>query len=201
MWTWILDNAAALSVALNTAMLLVWLAYLQLFLTSIRRSNRAVIHIDMAAGQNEDARCIVTNMGADTVYILGVKVDLDCDGDAREALVTDVLEEDGPLGGDFRERTNQGPLAGGEAMDIGSFHNIVDRAAMRMGEDISLTTCHSVEITVVVAAQQAHRLLGGHKRYDITRENGALRFRSEDILTRQITSGRRRRQLARDIAC
>ncbi|NVK60098.1 MAG: hypothetical protein HWE37_08515, partial [Rhodobacteraceae bacterium] len=62
MWDWIGSNAPALNVGLNAAMLLIWLAYLQLFFVSFRRSNRTVIHIGMASESGEDARCLVTNM-------------------------------------------------------------------------------------------------------------------------------------------
>jgi hypothetical protein len=200
MLTWLSQNAALLNVVVNAAMLFVWVAYLQLFLVSFRRANRAVMHIDMAAQQDEDARCLVANMGSDAVYVIAVKVDLQSGEHAREALVTDRLEDDGPLGGNFREKTNQGPLKAGEVLDIGSFDNIVTRAARRMGADLRPETCNAVEITVVVAAQQAHRLMGGYKRFEIARgDDGRLRFNSPDVLTRQITTRRRRRQLIREI--
>lgn len=199
MWNWLASNSATVNVVLNAAMLIVWFTYLQLIYAGFRRSNRAVIHIDMAAGANEEARCIVTNMGADTVYILGVKVELACEGGQREALVTDRMEYDGPLGGNFREKTAKGPLMGGEAVDLGSFSNILERAARQKGEDITVETCNSVEITVVVAAQQAHRLMGGYKRYDISRDGETMKFHSSDVLTPQITGWLRRRRLLNDI--
>lgn len=202
MWDWIGNNVTELNLVFNGAMLLVWMAYLQLFLQSFRRSNRAVIHIDMAVKQDLEARCLVANMGSDAVYLLAVKVGLDCRKDVLEALVTDKLEDDGPLGGDFRHKTTQGPLRGGEVVDIGSFRNIVERAAHRLGKHIELESCRSVEITVVVAAQQAHRLMGGYKRFDIHRsDDDVVHLRSPDVLTRQIVGWRRRRSLTRDLKC
>ena len=201
MWDWIGDNVTELNLVFNAAMLLVWMAYLQTFLESFRRSNRAVIHIDIAAQRDEEARCLVANMGSEAVYLLGVKVQIDCEDGAFEALVTDRIEDDGPLGGDFRAKTNQGPLAGGEVLDIGSFSNIVSRASRQMDGEIALENCRSIEITVVVAAQQAHRLMGGYKRFEIKRgPTGGLRFQSDDVLTRQIKSRRKRRMLTRDMA-
>ena len=198
---WLQQNAQLISLWANLAMVLIWLTYLQLIYMGFRRSNRAVIHIDRATADSEEARCLVANMGADPVYVLAVKVDLDCADGAREALVTDRLEQDGPLGGDFREGTNKGPLRGGEVVDIGSFSAIVERAARQMGEEIRGDSCRSVEITVVVAAQQAHKLLGGYKRFAVEGEPGSpLRVRSDDVLTRQISGWLRRRQLMREIA-
>lgn len=197
MWDWIGSNAQALNAVLNALMLVVWLAYLQLFLVSFRRSSRAVIHIGMAAESGGDARCIVTNMGSDTAYILAIKVDLDCGERQWGALVTDRVEDGDPLGGNFREKTSQGPLGGGEAIDIGSLRNIVRRAAFQTGEEMALEQCRAVEITVVVAAQQAHRLMGGSKRYEIEHGERGMRFRPSDVLTRQITRRRRRKELYR----
>lgn len=193
---WMQEHSGALNVTLNAAMLMVWLAYLHLFLTSFRRSNRAVIHIARATDTDGEARCLVTNMGSDMVYILGIKIDVHA-GDKRFAtLVTDRVHEDDPLGGQMRDRTNQGPLNGGEVLDIGSFRRICARAIE--GEDAS--EADAVEITVIVAAQQAKRLMGGYKRFDIQRANGSVSYHSEGVLTRQITSASRRRDLERELS-
>ncbi|MFZ5963817.1 hypothetical protein ACOXXX_12755 [Thalassococcus sp. BH17M4-6] len=199
---WMQENAEQITLWANIAMVMIWLVYLQLMYMGIRRANRAVIHIDKAASEDEDARCLVANMGSDTVYVLAVKVDLDCANGVHEALVTDRMEKDGPLGGDFREGSSKGPLRGGEVVDIGSFGAIVERAARQMDADIRVDTCRGIEITVVVAAQQAHKLLGGYKRFEVEgAEGGPLTVRSDDVLTRQISGWKRRRQLRREIAC
>ncbi|WP_425098386.1 hypothetical protein [Tropicibacter sp. S64] len=195
MLIWLQTYAPALNVGLNALMLVVWLAYLHLFYSSFRRANRAVIHIGMAAQQGQDARCLVTNMGSDTVYVLAIKVDLVCGDRTVSALVTDRLEKDEVLGGDFRERTNQGPLAGGEALDIGSFRNILKRVSHQQEGVPDIETCEALEITVVVAAQQANRLMGGTKRYELTRLGMGIQFHPAEVLTRQITSRRRRAEL------
>lgn len=196
---WLATHSAGLNVAMNGAMLLVWMAYLHLFLTSFRRANRAVIHIARATDTDGEARCLVTNMGSDTVYILGIKVDVHHGEERSATLVTDRVDEKDPLGGEMHHRTNQGPLCGGEVLDIGAFHRICARAT---GADPEEGTApgESVEITVIVAAHQAKRLMGGYKRFDITEEEGVVTYRSEDVLTRQITSPFRRRDLRRELA-
>lgn len=193
---WLQEYSGALNLVLNGAMLLVWLAYLHLFLTSFRRANRAVVHIARATDTNGEARCLVTNMGSDMVYILGIKVEVRAGEDRHTALVTDRVHEDDPLGGQMRDRTNQGPLSGGEVLDIGAFHRICQRAM----EGTDGAEPESVEITVIVAAQQAQRLMGGHKRFDVRREGETVSYRSDDVLTRQITSARRRNELMQELA-
>ncbi|MFW2541819.1 hypothetical protein ACN2XU_04185 [Primorskyibacter sp. 2E107] len=199
MLTWLQTHAAALNVVVGGVTLAVWIAYLHLFFVSFRRARRAVIHIGMAAQQGEEARCLVTNMGADTVYILAIKVDLLCGDETFSALVTDRIEEDVVLGGNFRDKTNQGPLAGGEVVDIGSFRNILCRISQQKDAVPDFETCDAMEVTVVVAAQQADVLMGGSKRYDITRFGHGIQFHPTDVLTRQITSRSRRRALHRMI--
>jgi hypothetical protein len=196
---WMHAHSAALNVVLNGAMLLVWMAYLHLFLTSFMRSNRAVIHIARATDTSGEARCLVTNMGSDMVYILGIKVEVVDGEDRKVALVADRVHEEDPLGGETRHRTNQGPLRGGEVLDIGAFARICARATGAGPEDTG-PAGDSVEITVIVAAHQAKRLMGGYKKFQIHDEEGTVTFRSEDVLTRQITSGRRRRNLKRELA-
>ena len=161
MWQWMQDNAQVLSVLLNGTMLAVWVAYLQVVTVSFLRANRAVVHISSAAEDGEDARCIVSNMGSDAVYVLAVQVGLRCGGRQLNAMVTDKVERRPVDAEDYRDRTLQGPLAGGEAMDVGSFRTLCQRAEKRLGEGLSLDTCSEVEITVIVAAQQAHKLMGG----------------------------------------
>ena len=75
MWSWITQNAAALTMLVNVVMAGIWLAYLQIFLVSFQRSNRVVVHVGMADERDGDARCIVSNMGSSTVYIIAVLVE------------------------------------------------------------------------------------------------------------------------------
>ncbi len=199
MMDWVQNNAAGLNVLLNVAMLLVWGAYLQLIWMSFQRANRAVLHISRAAEDGRDARCIVSNMGSDAVYILAMQVRLTCGNRQMAASVTDKVERTPVDSEDFRDQTLQGPLAGGEAVDVGSFRTIIQRAEHKLGAGVELEDCSEVEVSVIVAAQQAHKLMGGYKRYRIEGEAGALSFHSEDILTRQIRSRRHRRELEREI--
>ncbi|WP_121629651.1 hypothetical protein [Tropicibacter alexandrii] len=199
MWDWLQQNGPALNVMLNAVMLLVWGAYLQLFWMSFQRANRAVIHISRAAEDGRDARLIVSNMGSEAVYILAMQVRLTCGDRQMAASVTDKVERSPVDDEDFRDRTLQGPLAGGDAVDVGGFRTVLQRAEHCLGEGVELEDCSEVEVTVIVAAQQAHKLLGGYKRYRIHGSEGNLTFDSEDVLTRQIRSWRHRRQLRKEL--
>lgn len=201
MWSWITDHSGALSALVNFLMAGIWLAYLQLFLISFHRSNRAVVHIGMADESGGDARCIVSNMGANVVYVIAVLVDFEREEGTASAVVTDRVEQDAPDADDFRQRTNQGPLAGGESIDIGTFRRLAERVSRNKGLEVRLDTCTAITVTVAIAAQQAQTVRGGYKRFDMDRDSdGTLRFSSKDLLTQQIKGRRQRKKLETMIA-
>lgn len=201
MWRFITEHSAALNVMVNALMTVIWLAYLQLFLISFHRSNRAVVHIGMADESGGDARCIVSNMGANVVYVSAILVDFEHEDGATSAIVTDRVEQDAPDVEDYRKRTNQGPLAGGESIDIGTFRKLAERVSRNTGAQVRLDECSAITVTVAIAAQQAQSVRGGYKRFDMDRDgDGPLRFRSKDLLTRQIKGRGQRKKLEAMIA-
>ena len=50
-------------------MLLVWIAFLQVFVSSYRRQKRPNILIHRGAGSELEARCLISNMSAEPIYI------------------------------------------------------------------------------------------------------------------------------------
>ncbi|MFW2587254.1 hypothetical protein [Sagittula sp. SSi028] len=196
MWEWMTNNKDAINLGVNVAMLVVWIAYLQVFWIGFRRQNRAVVHISTIRESDGTRRCLVSNMGADLIYILGVKVDVWCGDRRMSAVILDRTEEDEEVpDGDIHARTHQGPLRGGEVKQIGRLTTLCRHALTAEGEGTSLENCERVEITVVVAARQAHLLMGGHKTYDITHpEQGSTQFAPAQVLTHQLTSRRRRKE-------
>ena len=197
MWGWIKDNVGLLSLGTDIGMMLIWLVYLQVFVISFRRSNRTAIHIGMAAADDADARCLVTNMGTAPVYLLGVTADMECGETVERVLVTDRLELRRDSLSNLRERTTQGPLAPGEARDIGSFRDLAERAALRLGHEIQVENCRSMTLTAVLATQQASDLEGGYKTFDLEWVGDRVVFSSPDVLTRKVRGWRRRRRLRR----
>ncbi|SHI34702.1 hypothetical protein [Wenxinia saemankumensis] len=196
MWTWLSSYAAQISAIADVAMVLIWLTYLHVFVISYLRSNRTAIHIGMVTGARADARCVIANVGSAPVYLLGVAADMDCAGTIQPVLLTDRLELQDQDLADPRQRTTQGTLGPGEARDIGSFRDLVDRAAIRLGHDLPFDGCEAMTLTAVVATREASSSLqGGFKRFGIAWEDGQAIFSSPDLLTRQIRSGRRRRRL------
>jgi hypothetical protein len=176
-----------LNLVANLAMMVVWIAYLNLFLISFHRQNRSVLHISSAASQDSRARCILTNMGSQHIYLLAVIVDIETDDGFSRAHVTDLVEKPVEDMQNLLDRTLQGPMEPGEIRDVGSFAELADRAATQLGEDFDATRTHSMTVTAVAAANQAKELVGGYKRFAVKdhHDGEVTRFHETSTLTPQ----------------
>ena len=69
MLDWIGENHSVVSTLSNVGMLLVWIVYMQLFLSSYKRQTRPKILINVGAGRSIDGRCLLSNMSSEAIYI------------------------------------------------------------------------------------------------------------------------------------
>ena len=148
---WLADHSAALSVALNAAMLVVWISYLNIFLFSFLRQRRQLVTITQGAGAALNAKCFVSNLGLEPIYIAEVVIDLLVAGERCQAVVTDrTLMSDQELQ-DPREATNQGPLQSGHHSSIGEFGDLIRRGLSSSECKGTLDEVSEVTVTVVTA--------------------------------------------------
>lgn len=196
MWQVLSANAAPINVILNAVMVVIWLVYLQIFLVAFLRGRRSSIHIDMGAARDENARCIVTNMGQQPVYLLAIVVDFGFENQTSRAVVTDrdeVRPEDAarPL-----DRTNQGPMAQGEARDTGSLEDLMQRGRRRLDMTINRHEISAMWVTALGVTNEGSYLIAGTKRFTVEhRQDGTTYFSPDEVLTRQVRSPWRRRRL------
>ena len=73
---WMSNHAQLLGVAVSAVTAVIWVIYLQLLVSSMRRQRRTNVEITRAGEPGEDAKCLVSNMGAEPVYIKSVIVDV-----------------------------------------------------------------------------------------------------------------------------
>ncbi len=74
------DHVDLVNAALNLTMVVIWIAYLQIFLVSHLRQSRSVIHIDLGLADGSLSRCLVTNLSSGAIYVQGIAADLGRDG-------------------------------------------------------------------------------------------------------------------------
>jgi hypothetical protein len=192
----ITEHSQAIGAMSNAAIVLIWVVYLQLFFITFRRQRRTSIHIDRGVATDENARCIVTNMGQEPVYLLAVVVDFGDEAGSQRAVVTDRDELADQEVAAQLDRTNQGPMAQGEARDVGSLADIMQRARHRLDADIPRTKIRSMCVSVVAISNQGEHLVAAQKEFDADhRPDGTTIFVPATALTRQIRSRWKRRRL------
>ncbi|WP_353641459.1 hypothetical protein [Mesorhizobium sp. WSM2239] len=118
MLQWIADNRELITALTGFGTLLVWVIYLQIFISNYRRQVRATLLIARGPGEGLEARCFLSNMSSG--YLQSVLVKIETAAKTLICPVTDMLDLEGEVPADSRLRTRQGPLASGETRDIGS---------------------------------------------------------------------------------
>jgi hypothetical protein len=196
---WLAEHNAALSVVMNAAMLVVWMSYLNIFLFSFLRQRRQLITITQGAGVALNAKCFVSNLGLEPIYIVEVVVDFVVGDKKCLAVVTDrTLMNDQELQ-DPREATNQGPLQSGHHSSIGEFEDLIRRGLSASEDGRILDEVSEVTITVVAATAAKGDITGARRAFVIegTGEDRILHGRS--LMAEQITGRSASRKLRRDL--
>ena len=180
----------------NVAIVLIWVVYLQLFLVTLRRQRRSAIRIDRGVASDEHARCIVTNMGQEPVYLLAIVADFGDAAHCARAVVTDRDELADKEVSVELERTNQGPLSQGQALDVGSLADLLQRARARLDVKIEQAEIERMSVTAVAISNEAAHLVAAQKTFAADhRQDGRVLFTPETVLTRQVRSRWKRRDL------
>lgn len=194
---WITENIALLQLAVAGVNAAIWLFYLHLFLTSFRRQQETVILINRGASEDERARCIVSNMGSEPVYILSVLAEVFIDGADCAAHVTDREEIEIEAFDDPLRRTSQGPLKSGEFLDVGSFHELVQRTLHRVAPTKVPEDAERILVTVVAASSHASALVGASREFVWKRDDDGHRVIPTTLVARQLRSRAERRRVER----
>lgn len=176
MWKWLAENSAAIQAVMAAFTAFVWIFYLQILVSGLRRQRRTEILIHLGGSRHLDARTFVSNLGFEPIYILEIILTARTkDGDREHSIVdrTEIKNEElqSPSA-----TTLQGPLKSGEFVDIGSVDNIIQRVRSNADDGLDLSKIEELEIKVaaitaarssIVAASRAFVLKPDHKAYRI----------------------------------
>jgi hypothetical protein len=190
---WISQNSDMLQVVLNAMMVVIWIVYLQIFLVSFRRQQRSEILINMGAGSDLSARCFVSNLSLEPVYLYDLFVELTTKDGTYEAVITDRAEM-------THERpsrsigTNQGPLSSGDVIDVGSFNDLLKRAS-QTHEGVAITNITHITITALAQTSSNPQVVGASRQYRLRKCDGMIDVSPTRITAKQIRSWWGRRQL------
>lgn len=200
MLDWIREYHQTLSLLINIGMLFIWIAYLQLFLANLKRQTRPKILINVGAGRNLDARCLISNMSPEAIYIESLIATVEISERQWVRPVTDAHELAEKQDQNLRSMTMQGPLKQGEVMDVGSFRDLVRHvvrdaecpvpADAEFPDDLT-----ALEIQAIADFGPDDLLVGAKRRFELARENGAWTLGRHSPHTEQIRSRSERRRI------
>ncbi|WP_134495937.1 hypothetical protein [Microvirga pakistanensis] len=182
-------------------MLFVWIAYLQVFVSSYRRQKRSNIQINRGAGFGLEARCLISNMSAEAIYIESIIATVETNEGRWSCPVTELLEGRS----DLDLKTRQGPLQAGRFVDIGSFHSLIEPALQRStgsrggiaSDDLKNLVFFKIKVIAVHGSEDL--LAGATRRFDLIRQQDQLLVRGQTVGTHQIRSRRERQKLRNDV--
>ena len=194
---WISEHISELHVLVAVLNAAIWLFYLHLFLSSFRRQQETVILIHRGASDDDRARCIVSNMGSEPIYILSVIAELTIGGDVREARVTDREELDSESFEDPVRRISQGPLKSGDYLDVGSFHDLAWRTLQRVAPHSTPEEVDRLRVTVVAASSHASALVGATRDFVREKCGEGYSVTPTTLVARQLRSRSDRRRVER----
>lgn len=204
MLQWIAQHRELITALTGLGTLIVWVIYLQVFVSSYRRQLRATLLITRGAGDGPEARCFVSNMSSGPVYVQSVLVTLATAKKTFVFPVTDMPGTASKAAADPLERTRQGPLASGELRDIGSFGNLIQHVLHGTqtppNNGFASAAVEYVTIEVVGIYGSEDLPIGARRRFLVVKENDRFRIQGQGLQTHQIRGRRARSRLVADLA-
>jgi len=195
MLQWLTNHAELAGLVIQLATLAVWALYLHLLLMNFLRQRHSVILITRGTSRGSAARCLVTNMSAEPIYLLGTFVAFrgsDSPDTDKWIEVTERDELESDELNDLTEATNQGPLSTGEVRDIGDFATMERRARGRAPDGLPEQP-EEMSVMVVAASGHAAKLVGCRQSFAISHGDEDADYVPRHVVPKQIRNLRRSR--------
>lgn len=195
MLEWISRHSNILSVITNAGMLVVWLVYAQILLSSFLRQRKPRVIINRGRGRDLDAEIMVSNMSQEAVLILCLQAVIETDSGSFVRTVTDVRSHDehDPAGKTYPV-TSQGPLASGSYMRLGSFRKVAEWASPGAEHGEAWRT---FGIRVIFLYGSEDHPICAYRHFALEDEDSGMRVRPLTLDTPELRSRRHRRRIER----
>lgn len=195
MWNFIEQNHGAINAIASVLTLAIWALYFQLLLNNYRHRTRPKININRGGGRTSAARCVISNMSAEAVYVEAIILTLG-DGERRSVCQLSELEVSLSMDSDPRSQIFQGPLDSGEFIDIGTFDTLIERARSSFDEREALRKdTESLQVMVVGNYTADDGLIAAERSYQLPVRNERRLLVSTTVSTRQVRSWWERRKI------
>lgn len=180
-------------------MVIVWVIYLQLFVSGIRRQRNTEILIHLGGSRCSDARIFVSNLGLEPLYILDIILTVWTKDGQRETTIADRTELAKEDLHSPRNTSLQGPLNSGELVDIGSFDDILQRAQNNTFDALEARDIERAEVKVAAITAAISNIAAARRLFNIKYENDKYQVRPETLYAVQIRSLTERYRLKRQL--
>lgn len=192
-WYWILEHPQTITAVTSAATLVVWVLYLQLFYLGYRRQKQAKLLITRGGGHSTEARCMITNMSPEIVFVSVIVVELRSGKLTFTRSLSDT-ERDQHEGRDERSDLLQGPLGSGEYLDIGSFADLI---SSDLGDErLPHTPPDSIRIIAAGTYTWHDRLVAAERSFRIKAKDGRQDLEPEQQAAKQIYSRKDRKRIS-----
>ncbi|AVX05156.1 hypothetical protein [Maritalea myrionectae] len=198
---WLFAHSRIINSATNIAMLLIWIGYLQVLVSSYHRQTRSKIMITRSGVDNLQSRCLVCNMSSEPIYLLSLMIELKTPDDLNSYPITEIegFEKwDNPSDVDLWSR--QGPLDPGKVRDMGSFKEMIAHALRYtkdtdMPDEADWPAIESLEIKVIASYGSENLPVGAKRRFDVKSDHQGWVLRPDAAVARQIRARGERKRL------
>ncbi|HKK30796.1 MAG TPA: hypothetical protein VKA18_10435 [Alphaproteobacteria bacterium] len=195
MLSWIAEHHAVVNSMISIVTVLVWIIYLQLFINSLLRQRRSNILINRSAGNDDKARCVVVNMGAEPIYLANIIADIDIGGHQYSAIVTDRDEMTKEDLTDPLKATTQGPLESGQYRDVGSLHELIWRALRNRHLEGRDSEVEGLILTVAAVSGHSAYIAAGRQKFYVRSRYGQRVYLPASTDSEQLRSYWERRRI------
>ncbi|MBM3606711.1 MAG: hypothetical protein FJX25_19005 [Alphaproteobacteria bacterium] len=189
------ENSGLVQAAIAAVTAGVWIIYLHVIVSGLRRQRRTEILIHLGGARDLSARILVSNLGFEPIYILEIILTVWTAGGERMSSVADRTEIARDQHQTPREATLQGPMKSGESVDIGSVQNLLDRAKHSSFDTIDVTDVREVEITVAALTAADNQVAAASRKFLMQQGDQDICLRPRNLHATQIRSHWRRRQI------
>lgn len=199
MWNWLSENASSIQATVGAITALVWIVYLQILVSGLRRQRRTEVLIHLGGSQSLDARVFISNLGFEPIYILEILLTIWSTDGERETSIADRTET---AKGDLSSpsaATFQGPLNSGDFIDIGSFEDLLKRARWNTSDDLDPGAINRVEVKVAAISAASSAVVASKRQFYVECSANEYQIRPKTLYATQIRSWWGRYRLKREL--
>lgn len=199
MWNWLAENASPIQAAGGAIAALVWIVYLQILVSGLRRQRRTEILIHLGGRPNLDARLFISNLGLEPIYILEILLTIWSTDGERETSIVDRIETAKQDLSSPSAATFQGPLKSGDFIDIGSLQDLLKRARWNTSDDLDPGAIHCVGVKVAAISAASSAVVASKRQFYVEFAGSECKIRPKTLYATQIRSWWGRYRLKREL--